>query len=166
MAYYGISYRPPNLALFILQWHFIQIFLSSFNWRFFVSSEESLLGQSVPRIHLAFCIIGLLSYVFVASVLVYWPYKYHSSMLPKNRRNRLMLGSAVVYFTHVLPIWIVEFNILWTFGWLTTMQGVAFVFITISWIVETMGVWYAYMWHMSGFLNKNYGNTVFGRGGM
>ncbi len=162
----SLSVRAPSFALFVLQWHFVQIGISGFNWRFFVGNEESLLGVSTPRIHLAFCIIGLLVYLFVASVLIYWPYKYHASMLPKNRRNRLMLGSVLVYFTHVLPIWIIEFGILWTYGWLTLMQGIAFIFITVSWIVETLGVWYGYIWYASGFLQKNYGDTVFGRGGL
>lgn len=166
MAYCGISLRSPQMTLVILHWHFVQIVISGFNWRFFISKEESLIGPTVPRFHIAFCVIGLFVYVFVASVLIYWPYRYGQLMLGKHRRNRLMLGTALVYFLHVLPLWIVEFNILWTYGWIALVQGVAFIFITISWIIETLGVWYAYMWHMSSFINRNYGDTIFGRGGL
>ena len=165
MGLFGITLRSPRVTLLLLHWHFLQILVSGFNWRFFISKEESLLGSTVPRFHIAFCIIGLFVYAFVASVAIYWPYRYGQLMLTKHRRNSLMFGTALVYFLHVLPLWIVEFNILWSYGWITIMQGVAFIFITISWIFETLGVWYAYMWHMSSFLHKNYGNTRFGRGG-
>lgn len=166
MGLFGISLRSPQWTLIILHWHFMQILLSGFNWRYFISVEGSLLGESVPRIHLAFCIIGMFIFLLAASVIIYWPYRYGALMLAKHRRNRLMMGTAMIYFLHVLPLWIIEFNILWTYGWLALVQGVAFIFLTISWIIETLGVWYAYMWHMSGFMHKNYANTLFGRGGL
>ena len=124
-----------------------------------------MLGRNLPRFHIAFDVIGLLTYLLVASVLIYWPYRFGAYMLPKTRRNKLMLGAAIIYFFHVLPLWFVEFTIVWNYGWHTLIQSVSFLFLTFSWVVETLGVWYAYMWHMAGFMNKNYGNTKFGRGG-
>ena len=161
----GFGLRAPSFTLVLLHWHFLQVIISGFNWRFFISKEESLLGSGTPQAHVAFAVLGLLTFLLFASVLIYWPYRYGNFMLRKNRRNRLMLGSVIVYFIHVLPLWIIEFNIVWNYGWLTLMQGVAFIFLTVSWILETMGVWYAYMWHMSGFMHKNYANTRFGKGG-
>lgn len=158
------SLRGPRLSLFLLHWHFVQIFICGFNWRFFVSKEESMLGTNLPRAHVAFNVMGLLAYLFVASVFIYWPYRYGSYMLRKRRRNLLMLGSIIVYFIHVLPCWMIEFSIVWSYGWFTLIQSVSFLFLTISWILETVGVWIAYMWHMAGFMNNNYGKTPFGLG--
>jgi hypothetical protein len=166
MGVYGISYRVPRATLVLLHWHFLQIIISGFNWRFFISKETSLLGESIPRIHIAFATIGLILYVFVASVVIYWPYRYGQLMLDKHKRNRLMFGTALVYFLHTLPLWIIEFDIVWSYGWFSVIQGVSFIFTTISWVLETLGVWYAYMWHMSSFMHNNYANTWFGRGGL
>jgi hypothetical protein len=96
MGLYGISYRVPRATLVLLHWHFLQIIISGFNWRFFISKETSLLGESIPRIHIAFATIGLILYVFVASVVIYWPYRYGQLMLDKHKRNRLMFGTRVL----------------------------------------------------------------------
>lgn len=77
----------------------------------------------------------------------------------------MMFGSVLVYFVHVLPCWIIEFGIVWDSGWHTTLQSLSFMFLTISWIFETLAVWYGYMWHMAGFMQRYYSNTIFGRGG-
>ena len=160
------AFRAPRVTLLLLHWHFMQIIISGFNWRFFISKEESMLGSTLPRFHIGFCVIGLFLYMFVASSIIYWPYRYGQLMLAKHRRNRIMAGTALVYFMHVLPLWIAEFTILWSYGWISLIQGVAFIYTTISWVIESLGVWYAYMWHVSSFLNKNYGDTPFGRGGL
>jgi hypothetical protein len=160
MGLYGISLRGPNVSLLLLHWHFFQMLVAGFNWRFFVSKEESLLGAATPSLHLAFCVFGLLVFALFASVLIYWPYRYGSFMLDKNKRNRLMIGSALVYFFHVLPLWVIEFDILWSYGWMSEVQGVSFCFLSVSWIIETLGVWYAYIWHMSGYMNKNHGAVI------
>jgi hypothetical protein len=157
-------FRAPRLTMFLLHWHFIQVIVCGFNWRWFISKEESMLGPDLPRFHIAFDVIGLLSFLLVSSVLIYWPYRYGAYMLPKSRRNKMMLGLAIIYFFHVLPLWMVEFSIVWSYGWFVLIQSVSFVFLTISWCVETVGVWYAYIWHMSGFMNRNYGTTVLGIG--
>lgn len=124
------------------------------------------MGDNVSQIHIAFVIIGIFVYILVASVIIYWPYRYGEMMLAKHRRNRLFIGTALIYFFHVLPIWIIEFSIAWNYGWLSLVQGVAIVFVTISWVLETLGVWYSYMWYMSSFMHNNYANTAFGRGGL
>lgn len=156
--------RLPRLSLFALLWHFILIIICSFNSRYFMLDEESMLGQAVPRIHMAFNIIGFLAYVFVASVLIFWPYRYGAYLLPHSRRNRMLAGIAVVYFLHVLPCWMMEFAVVWVYGWFTLLQGTSFILLIITWIIETVIVWLGYIWHMSGFINRNYGHTRFGQG--
>ena len=157
--------RAPRLTLFLLHWHFFQVAICGFNWRFFISQEVSMLGENLTRFHIAFDIIGLLAFLMVSSVFIYWPYRFGAYMLPKTRRNKLMTGLFIIYFLHVLPLWIVEFGIIWNYGWHTLLQSVCFVFLTISWVLETLGVWYGYAWHMAGFFQKNYGNSALGRGG-
>lgn len=161
-----VQFRVPRVSLFLMHWHFFLLMVTGFNWRFFVSKEESMLGSNLPRIHLAFVIMGTLIYAFLASVFMFWPYRFGNYMLPKSRRNKLFLGAFLVYFVHVLPCWIVEFSIVWNYGWHTVIQAVSFVYLTVSWIIETLSVWYGYTWHMAGFMNANYGMTRFGRGGL
>ena len=123
-----------------------------------------MLGDNIPRAHAAFNIIGLLAFSFVGSVLMFWPYRYGCYMLPKRRRNKIFAGVAVTYFTHVLPCWMIEFSIVWSYGWFELLQGVSFILLTVTWILETVAVWHAYTWHMAGFMQIHYDNTLFGRG--
>ena len=102
--------------------------------------------------------------MLIASLLMFWPYRYGQFMLPKTRRNRLSGGIGIAYFTHVVPCWMMEFSVVWTYGWFTTLQGVSFICLTLTWALETVYIWAAYMWFMAGFMNNRYGNTKFGRG--
>lgn len=160
----GLPVRFPRLSLLVLFWHPIVNGLSAFNWLFFVSDETNLLGSQLPRAHIAFNAIGAVVYMMISSVLIFWPYRYGAFMLGKTRRNRLSLGSILVYFAHIMPCWIIEFSIVWNHGWFSVLQGSSFILLTMSFIVETLVVWFAYMWFMAGFMQSSYGNTVFGRG--
>eukprot|EP00658_Telonema_sp_P-2_P060915 TRINITY_DN49697_c0_g1_i1.p1 TRINITY_DN49697_c0_g1~~TRINITY_DN49697_c0_g1_i1.p1 ORF type:complete len:171 (+),score=25.97 TRINITY_DN49697_c0_g1_i1:335-847(+) len=160
----GFPLRLPRFTLFLMIWHVAIIILCFLNWRFFMSAEESMLSQQLPRIYLGFNIIGVLAYVFAGSLLMFWPYRYGAFMLPKNRRNKLMMGVAVSYFSHILPIWLMEFVVIWNFGWFNLIQGASFVLLTMTWSLETLGVWYMYVWQLSGYLDRHYGRTKFGQG--
>ena len=156
--------RPPRLSLAILLAHPIAMAVSSFNWLLFTSNETSLLGATLPQAQIAFNAIGSFSFLIIASVLMFWPYRFGSFMLPKSRRNRLLLGTAIVYTFHVLPCWVIEFSIVWNYGWFAIIQAVSFIYLTSLFILESITVWIAYIWHLSGFTQNNYGNTLFGRG--
>lgn len=160
----GLPVRLPRLSLLVLFWHPIVNALSAFNWLFFTSNEINLLGSQLPRAHIAFNVIGAMVYLVLSSVLVYWPYRYGAFMLGKSRRNRLSLGSILVYFAHILPCWMIEFAVIWNHGWFSILQGASFILLSMSFIVETFVVWFAYMWFMAGFMQVSYGDTVFGRG--
>jgi hypothetical protein len=157
-------FRAPRLSLLVLFWHPVVNALSAFNWLFFVSDETNLLGSQLSRAHIAFNVIGALTYLLISAVLIFWPYRFGAFMLGKTRRNRLVLGAILVYFTHILPCWMIEFSIVWNYGWFTVVQGTSFILLTMSFIVETLVVWLGYVWQMAGFMQQNYGNTVFGRG--
>lgn len=164
VAQYLSYIRPPRLSLVLLFWHLIQIFISGFNWLYFLSNETSMIGTNLPRAHIAFNVMGMISYVLLASVFMFWPYRFGSFMLNKTRRNRLVAGCIIVYFIHVMPCWMMEFSVVWTYGWFSVLQGTSFLFLTLTWSLETLFVWLAYAWNMSGFMHNQYANTKFGRG--
>lgn len=87
-------------------------------------------------------------------------------MLGKTRRNRLAAGMVIIYFLHVMPCWMIEFSVVWNFGWFSILQGTSFIMLTMSFIVESLLVWISYVWQMAGFMQVNYSNTVFGRGSL
>ena len=161
---YSYPLRLPRFTLFLMAWHAALIIVCFFNWRFFMSAEESMLNQQLPRIYLAFSIIGTLFYVFGGSLLMFWPYRYGAFMLPKNRRNKMMIGVALSFFSHVLPLWIMDFSVIWLYGWFSLIQGASFILLTITWGLEMIGVWYMYTWQLSGYLDRHYGKSAFGQG--
>lgn len=161
---FELPIRVPRLSLLILFWHPVVNAISAFNWLFFTSDETNLLGSQLTRAHIAFNVIGALVYLILSAVFIFWPYRFGAFMLGKTRRNRLALGSILVYFSHILPCWMIEFAVVWNHGWFSVLQGTSFVLLTMSFIVETVVVWVSYIWHMAGFMQANYGNTVFGRG--
>lgn len=158
------GFRLPRFSLFLLVWHAIVLTFTFFNWRYFVSEEESMVENTLPKVHLAFNIVAVLAFVLLGSVLMFWPYRYGAFMLPRNRRNKLLYGVSVSYFSHVLPLWIIELIIIWNYGWFVMIQSISFILLTMTCILETIAVWHFYIWHMSGYIHRTYGGTRFGLG--
>lgn len=156
------QFRGVSFPVFLLNIHFLATIFSWFNWRYFINEEISLLGEQTARLHLAFCVIGTLGFFLVGSLFMYASYRWAAFLREKSRRNRMLSGAAIAYLTHILPLWIMEFGIVWSYGWMTLLQGVHFVFLSVLWVVETLVVWLAYTWHGSGLLHEKYGNTMFG----
>ena len=154
--------RGVSFPLFLLNIHFVATIFSWFNWRYFIANEESLLGSSQPKLYLAFCIIGTVGFFLIGSLYMFASYRWSSFLREKSRRNRVLSGAAIAYMSHILPLWIMEFGFVWTYGWMTLLQAVHFVFLSMIWIVETLIVWLGYTWHASGLLHEKYGDTMFG----
>jgi hypothetical protein len=156
------EFRGVSFSLVLLNIHFVAIILSWFNWRYFISAETSLLGTETPKLYVAFCVIGTFGFFLIGSLYMYGSYRWAAFLREKSRRNRLLTGIAVSYITHILPLWIMEFGIVWTYGWMTLLQGTHFVFLSIIWFAETLLVWLSFAWHGAGLLHEKYGDTMFG----
>jgi hypothetical protein len=157
--------RGVSFPLVLLNIHFVATIFSWFNWRYFINQEQSLLGDSTPRLYVAFCVIGTVGFFLIGSLYMYAAYRWAAFLREKSRRNRMLSGAAIAYLSHILPLWIIEFSIIWEYGWMTLLQGAHFVFLSMIWICETLLVWLAYTWHASGFLHQKYGSTMFGAQG-
>lgn len=46
------------------------------------------MGEDLPRTHIAFCIIGMIVWLLIASVYVYWPYRYGAFCFEKVAETR------------------------------------------------------------------------------
>jgi hypothetical protein len=154
--------RGVSFPLVLLNVHFVSVIFSWFNWRYFINAEVSLLGDQTPRLYVAFVVIGTIFFFLFGSLYLYASYRWAAFLREKSRRNRVLSGVAIVYLSHVLPLWIMEFGIIWTYGWMSLLQSAHFVFLSVIWILETLTVWLAYTWHGAGLLHEKYGSTMFG----
>eukprot|EP00760_Papus_ankaliazontas_P028824 PhM_4_TR4004/c0_g3_i1/m.102906 len=153
-----VEFRKPRFTLFLLFWWFAEIWISALCWWFFLSEEEPLLGRSLPRVHIAFNIIGGIVYIFISSVFMFWPYRYGHCMLAKRRRQRISIGVLFVYFFRDSPCWFIELYVLWTHGFVSEIQGISFMLTAITWSIGTLIVWYRYMWTMAKYFQSIYGD--------
>jgi len=154
---FGIEFRQPSMPLFFLFWYLAEISLSILNWWFFLDVEKQLLGTTVARTHLAFNLVGGFSFLLIAAPLMFWTYRYGHRMLTKRRRNRFSLGVLIVYLLRDLPIWIIEFRIVWIHGFMVEIQGVSFIATTMTFLVATVVCWFKYAWRMAKYFQIMYG---------
>ena len=175
--------RRPRFPLLLLQWFFIEVTVTIFNWRYFISHETALVSSATIQAHHAFSILGLIVFLFFVSVLLFWPYRFAIFMRGygtgtdkkfksntsvtvtegrnnagghKQQRNLGLVAATVMFVTHLLPCWIIEAGIVWECGLLTVLQGVSFSFLTVSWGVAFLAVWVAYMWHLSSVMESHH----------
>eukprot|EP00754_Rhynchopus_humris_P044059 Rhum_TRINITY_DN3758_c0_g1::Rhum_TRINITY_DN3758_c0_g1_i1::g.11955::m.11955 len=151
--------RVPRASLFLLYWYFMEVFLSFMAWWWFFGRERSLLGESIVVAHLACNVIGAVLFVFVGGVLMFWPYRYYHQMLPSSRRNRIMAGVYTIFLVRDFPCWLIEFWVLWKFGWLHVLQGISVLLTTVSFALGLLICWLIYTWKVAKILEHQFGSS-------
>ena len=150
--------RAPKLPLLMLFGYFSQFFICGLNWWWFVSYEEALFGTQLVNSHLGFNIVGTISFLVIGSPFLFWPYHYGPQMPPRTRRNCVFLCLAIVYFSHDFPLWLMEFYMVWQYGWINKLQGISLFLLTFTTAFGTFGVWLGYAWKMSKLCHKYFGS--------
>jgi hypothetical protein len=153
--------RAPKPHLVFLFLYFSEYFLGVLNWWWFVSLERALFGDALVNAHLAFNVIGCLSFVFVGSPFMFMPYRYGLQMTPRGRRNNAILCMVIVFVLHDFPLWLMEFWMVWAWGWIHVLQGVSVVILTGTTAFGFFGVWLGYAWKMSKLLQEKFGSAAF-----
>lgn len=154
-----MRFHAPRLMLVMIFLYFSEYYICGLNWWWFVSLERALFGDQMVDAHLAFNIIGAVSFGIVASPFLYWPYKYGPQMPPRTRRNCIFFSMSVVFFLHDFPLWCMEFWMVWQYGWITILQGISIVVLTFTTALGTFGVWLGYAWKMSKILQRYFGSS-------
>ena len=149
--------RAPPVTLFLIFAYSAQFLLSALNWWWFVSKERALFGASLVDAHLAFVCIGTVVFTFLASPFLFWPYRYGRQMKPRSIRNAIISCIVIVFFTHDFPLWLIEFWMVWQFGWIYEVQGISIILLTITTAWGTFCVWLAYSWKLSKLLQVQFG---------
>ena len=121
--------------------------------------ERALLEDTLVDWHLACNIIGAVLYVFVGSVLMFWPYRYYHQMLDSSRRNRIMAGVYTIFLVRDFPCWLMEFWVLWKYGWISVIQGISVMLATFSFAFGLIMCWLIYTWKIAKILEKQFGSS-------
>ncbi len=151
----------PPFQLLLLFFYFVEYFVAIVHWWFFVEFEAALFSESVVNAHLAFNILGSIAFFLIASPFLFMPYHYKDLMEYKARRNYTVLCIAISWLLHDLPIWVIEFWIVWNFGWIHIVQGMSLILVSVAFISGFFAVWIGYTWKMSKLLQTHFGGSLF-----
>jgi len=149
--------RSPQSALFLLYWYFIEIFISFMAWWWFMDRERALIGDTLVDWLVAFNAIGAVVYILIGSVLMFWSYHRMHCLKRSCRRNRLFGGVALVFLFRDLPCFLIEFWIVWKYGWMHILQGISVMLTTFSFSISLLMVWFIWAWKAAKCLELNYG---------
>ena len=150
--------RLPRTTLFLLYWCLSHYIVSLYYWWTFLWVETSLLGSTIALVYAICLSTGAALYLFGASACWMQVYRFGHEMLPNERRRRITLGFALIYFPHILPCWIVEAYLVHLHGFLCNTQCLCFIISTVTWITFSMCIWLSYTWFMARFLNFRFGD--------
>ena len=151
----------PPFHLCVLFFYFIEYFMALCSWWFFSSSETALFGSVTVDAQQAFIVLGTLIFFIVASPCIFFPYYYGRDLEYKVRRNFTVMGIGISWLVHDMPLWFIEFNVVWNYGWVHLLQGVSFLLISIAFAIGFFAVWLGYTWKMSKFLQNQFGGSDF-----
>ena len=110
--------------------------------------------------YLAFVIITLVAYAFIAGPLLIMAYKY--SATERQRTFRLKSAITVMYLLSTTPLFFIELLMVKKAGILGVIQGIAFVLQIAAWLASSWIVWFFYMMEVSRFVHekRGYGRDV------
>ena len=150
--------KPHLVFLFI---YFSEYFICVLNWWWFVSYERALFGDDLVNAHLGFNVIGVVSFAIFASPFMFLPYRYGEQMTTRSKRNSAILCMMTVFLLHDFPLWLMEFWMVWQWGWIHILQGVSIIILTGTTTFGFFGVWLGYAWKVSKLLQTYFGSTSF-----
>jgi hypothetical protein len=161
-----LALRPPRVPLVMLFTYFAQFWICGFNYWWFISSEEPLFGKGLVQAHLTFNLIGGVTFIFLTSPFLLWPFRYGSQMPKRSRRNAILLCINIVFFFHDFPLWCMEFWTVWRYGWMFVLQGISLFLLSFTTTIGFFCVWLSYAWRVSKILQRYFGSTSFNAVGL
>ena len=135
--------------LVLLYWYGITCALQMFDYALWVRFQDNnkALSQDLQSAYLAFCVIGLVAYVFIGGPMFFLGYKY--SPTQKARDKKIRIGLMIMYFTSTLPMFLLELTIVWNQNITYVLQGICFVLQLFAWVFGSFAVWFVYMWQVA-----------------
>ena len=152
------------MNLVLMYWFATDSFIAIMNWWYCFSAELSDKAPAAANAHMIFALGGALLFFVVASPLLYYPHQYHHRLKQwdkqVNKPNKQRLKGRRAWKLHtVLGIWvcflstfprfIIEFHILYNYGWMKILQGASFLVTLITAGSGFLSVWGTYLWRMS-----------------
>eukprot|EP00659_Diplonema_papillatum_P003692 gene3692-5745_t len=156
--------KLPSVSLIFVYWFAVDAFLGIANWWFCISREPMDVAPTSAVLEGIFALISFFVYFGVASPLLYYPHYYRERLRTWDKvvnrpakkkdlgartwRSYTILG-IWVYFASALPRFLMEYHILFTYGWTYRLQGVAFFSSLITNFNAFLTVWGSYLWRAS-----------------
>lgn len=139
MHIFGVS--VPLCCMF---YHFIVTVLTLVDYIVYVRTENRV-DQSLPKVHLACAIIGLVTFGAGGAPLFLYGYKY--GLTRQARMDRLLSGIACMFLGSSLPMLIIELVIMlaFNFSFAYPLDGMVFVLHAIAALVGGLISWFAYL---------------------
>ena len=153
--------KYPNDDLVWLYLYFMTCLLTVINHWWFVSNEPSIFGSAIVTAHLVFNIVGTFAFALIGSPFLYYAYAYRHHMSVRAHRDYGSLCSSITFLLHDLPLWILELWMCWRWGWISVIQGVSLVVLSVSFALGFLGTWLGYAWFVAKFLQTYFGETAF-----
>ena len=150
----GVVYHVPWAIVFLF-WYGITTSLAQLNYSIWIRFQDSFLDEDLINTYLAFCIIGLVAYVFGGGPMFFTGFKYATTQQSRSRRIRI--GMVIMYFASTLPLFIMDLFIVWRHGVLNVLQGLMFVLQLVAWTTGSFAVWFIYMWAVASFIHARRG---------
>jgi len=141
------------IILFFMCWYCVENVIPLANYIVWVRNQTTMLTPELRITYITFVGIALVVYFAPVLYLFVRACMYHSGrrfMQQEPRaRHYLWYGIAAVYFFADKPLFIIEFYIVYHFGYHHLLQTCSFLLKTISWLLGSVVVWVSYVWWMS-----------------
>lgn len=118
--------------------------------------QEDRYGEKLIRAHLAFTIVGTVTFALFSAVMWLWAAKY--SETTSDRSRRLTLGLVVIFLLRDLPLFCIEYHAILTEGWPDPYQGFAFIVTLLLFLFSGIFSWANYAWIMARYMNSVFGH--------
>jgi hypothetical protein len=157
----GSVCKKPAVHLVVLFYYFISYFLTLLNYWFFLGNERTLIGNDFVQAYLAMNVIGIACMLLLGSPWIFMAYYFGSQLNYRQRRNATVLGLVISFVFHDFALWVMDFYVVWNYGWIHLLQGTSFVLLCVSATVGFFGLWLGYAWKVSKILQQHFSANAF-----
>eukprot|EP00996_Jenningsia_fusiforme_P002619 NODE_3444_length_974_cov_29.518919_g3166_i0.p1 GENE.NODE_3444_length_974_cov_29.518919_g3166_i0~~NODE_3444_length_974_cov_29.518919_g3166_i0.p1 ORF type:complete len:284 (+),score=55.17 NODE_3444_length_974_cov_29.518919_g3166_i0:66-854(+) len=129
--------RSVTLVTFVIHW--VHAVLVALNYAFYVIDQEDQFGRATVDAHFTFSIIAMVAFHLVISV--FYARALRFPFPEKVAAQRRLTGIGMNWVLSDIPIFFIEARMVWTAHFETPIQGVCFVWTSLSTLYSTVCVW-------------------------
>jgi len=147
-------------SCFLFFWYMANVIITMSNYVAWVRFQDDLFDVSLRNTYVAFVAIGMTmyagpsSYCFVRSIML--EREGLQNERDKEQRDYLLtLAVMFVYFSSDLPLFVVQYIIVFNYGYFSIIQSLSFLLTVISFVLGSYLVWTNYMWSAAKYLQTH-----------